>query len=229
MKCLVVDDDPLTCDTVESFLQRIGGIDYCLKVNDGTTALHLLATEAFDAVFLDLELPGVDGVSLLKALPRRTPVVVISASTAFGADSYGFDVVDYLVKPLEFARFAKAAVKLKNFRAEAPERTDQVTALFLREGSTIQRIDLTQLTYIEAQANYSRFVFDNGDAVMSLVALRKLEEMLPGQFVRIHRSYIVNVTRIRQIEGVQLSLGQVTLPVGQSYRSSLLEKLKVIN
>jgi DNA-binding response OmpR family regulator len=103
MKCLVVDDDPLTCDTVESYLQRIGGIDYCLKVNDGSTALHLLAADSFDAVFLDLELPGMDGVSLLKALPRQTSVVVISASVDFAAESYGFDVVDYLVKPLEFS------------------------------------------------------------------------------------------------------------------------------
>ncbi|MEZ5326699.1 MAG: LytTR family DNA-binding domain-containing protein [Verrucomicrobiales bacterium] len=229
MKCLVVDDDPLTCDTVESYLHRIGGIDYCIKVTDGTTALHLLAAEAFDAVFLDLELPGIDGVSLLKALPRKTPVVVISASTAFGADSYGFDVVDYLVKPLDFGRFAKAVIKLRNFQPGAPGRPDQMTSLFLRDGSTIQRIDLAKLTHIEAQANYSRFMFENGESVMGLVALRKLEEMLPDQFIRIHRSYIINVTSIRQIDGAQLSVGNVKLPVGQSYRNSLLEKLKVIN
>ena len=231
MRCLVVDDDPLTCDTVESYLQRIGGVDYCLKVNDGVTALHLLAAEKFDAVFLDLHLPGMDGISLLKALPDQTAVIVISASSDFGAESYGFGVVDYMVKPLEFGRFAKAAVKLKqrDFARRDVPRSENKDALFLRDGNTIQRIDLTELVYIEAQANYASFVFEHAKPVMSLLSLRRLEEMLPGQFVRIHRSYIVNATRIRQIEGPQLSLGQVTLPVGQSYRSSLLEKLKVIN
>lgn len=229
LKCLVVDDDPLSCDTVESFLERIGGIDYCLKVNDGTTALHILAAESFDAVFLDLELPGLDGISLLKAMPKRTPVVVISASSEFGADSYGFDIVDYLLKPLDFARFAKAVVKLKNFQASPPGRSEAPEALFLRDGTTIQRIDLAKLSHIEAQANYSRFVLEDGGAVMGLVTLRKLEEMLPSAFIRIHRSFIVNAGRIRQIEGTQLSLGKTKLPIGQSYRSSLLEKLRVIN
>lgn len=231
MKCLVIDDDPLTCDTVESFLKRIGGIDYCLKINDGTTALHLLAADAFDAVFLDLELPGMDGVSLLKALPKQTPVVVISASPEFGADSYGFDVVDYLVKPLEFSRFAKSVIKLKQRRAAASAAsTESATgSIFLREGSTIQRIDLTRLVYVEAQSNYALFVFDDGDTVMSLVSMRKLEDMLPQAFIRIHRSYIVNRTRIRHIDGSKLSLDAKSLPIGQSYREQLLEKLKVVN
>ena len=214
---------------VESYLERIGGVEFCLKVNDGTTALHLLAAESFDAVFLDLELPGVDGVSILKALPQKTPVVVISASSEFGADSYGFDVVDYLIKPLDFARFAKAFIKLKNLKVAAPVSGSSPAAIFLREGATIQRIDLEKLTHIEAQANYSRFVFDSGDAVMSLVTLSKLVDMLPADFVRIHRSYIVNVRRIRHIEGTQVNLETTSLPIGQSYRTSLLEKLKVIN
>jgi len=231
MKCLVVDDDPLTCDSVESFLQRIGGIDYCLKVNDGATALHLLAAGRFDAVFLDLQLPGMDGVSLLKALPGRTPVVVISASSEFGAESYGFDVVDYLVKPLEFGRFARAVVKLKEWQAARTDKPDaeKEDALFLRDGGKIQRIDLAKLIYVEAQSNYASFVFEVDKPVMSLLSLRKLEELLPAHFVRVHRSYIVNERRIRQIEGNQVSLGSVKLPIGQSFREALYEKLKVIN
>jgi two-component system LytT family response regulator len=231
MKCLVVDDDPLTCDMVESFLKRIGGIDYCLKVNDGTTALHLLATESFDAVFLDLELPGMDGVSLIKALPRQTSVVVISASASFGAASYAFDVVDYMVKPLEFTRFARAVVKLKEGHASTPATGQQKTkdVLFLREGTSIQRVDLSKIAYIEAQSNYALFVLDDGSSIMSLVSMRKLEKMLPEEFIRIHRSYMVNRSRISNIEGSKLTVNSKALPIGQSYRDLLMEKLKVIN
>ena len=229
MKCLVVDDDPLTCDLVESYLGQIGGIDYCLKVNDGATALHLLAAQPFDAVFLDLQLPGIDGVSLLKALPPNTPVVIISASADFGAESYQFDVIDYLIKPLEFARFAKAVLKLKNRTSQ--KTTPGEDSLFLKDSHTIHRIDLTRLLYIEAQGNYASFTFEGDKPVMSLMTLQKLIELLPPHFVRIHRSYIVNLRAIRQIEGSQLDPGpgHKKLPIGKSYRDTLHEKLKVIN
>lgn len=227
MRCLVVDDDPLTCDMVEAFLDRIGGIDYCLKVNDGSTALHLLAAERFDAVFLDLDLPGIDGISLLKALSQETQVVIISASAEFGAESYAFGIIDYLLKPLEFGRFAKAAIKLKKIRSSPAEAS--AGSIFLRDGSTLQRIDLAKLVYIEAQANYSRFVFEGGDAIMGLITLRKLESMLPSNFVRTHRSYIANLAQIRNVDGTQLSFDGTKLPIGQSYRAGLLDRLKVIN
>lgn len=229
MKCLVVDDDPLACDLVESYLEQIGGVDYCLKINEGSTALHLLATEPFDTVFLDLHLPGIDGVSLLKALPASTAVVIITASPDFGAESYQFDVVDYLVKPLDFSRFAKAMVKLKNRTSTTSEPTGHEDALFLKDSNTIHRIDLSELLYVEAQGNYASFVFSKSKPVMSLLTLQKLDSLLPSHFLRIHRSYIVNLRAIQQIEGNQLDLGQTKLPIGKSYRQILHEKIKVIN
>ncbi len=228
MKCLVVDDDPLTCDLVESYLGQIGGIDYCLKINDGSTALHLLAAENFDAVFLDLQLPGIDGVSLLKALPRDTAVVIISANADFGAESYQFDVVDYLIKPLEFSRFAKAVLKLKNRHTGESAPPDE--ALFLKDNATIHRIDLARLLYIESQGNYASFIFEHDKPVMTLMTLSKLTTLLPPHFVRTHRSYIVNLRAIRQIEGNQLDLGTAQkLPIGKSHRDDLHEKIKIIN
>jgi len=229
MKCLVVDDDHLTCDLVERYLNQIGGIDYCLKVNDGSTALHLLATEAFDAVFLDLHLPGIDGVSLLKALPGNTAVVIISASPDFGAESYQFDVVDYLIKPLDFSRFAKAVIKLKNRTAQ--DIPTHPGHLFIKDSATIHRIDLANLLYVEAQGNYASFIFEKAKPILSLLTLRKLGTLLPPHFIRIHRSYIANLRATRQIDGNQLDFGtgQKKLPIGKSYRDTLHEKLKVIN
>lgn len=227
MKCLIVDDDPLTCDTIESYLKRLGGLEYCLKADNGTTALHLLAAESFDAVFLDLELPGMDGPSLLRALPREVPVIVVSASKSFGADSYEFGIVDYLVKPIEFSRFAKAMVRLGERSSSSDDTTPR--ELFLRDGTTIQRIDLTELAYIQAKANYAEFVSTSGQTTMCLISMRRLEELLPDDFVRIHRSYLVSRQRIRRIEGNKVCLENSSLPIGQSYRTALLEKLGIAN
>ncbi|CAN5421414.1 LytTR family DNA-binding domain-containing protein [soil metagenome] len=236
MKCLIVDDDPVVCDTVEEFLRRVGGIDYCLKVGDGATALQLIAAEPFDAVFLDLDLPGIDGVSLLGSLPTRAPVVVISASDDFGAQSYDFGVVDYLVKPLAFPRFAKAVARLRSQAPPAPQAPAPAAMaqagpgeIFLREGARIQRIDLERVLYVKAESNYASFVFADGKSVMSLVSMRRLEDLLPQDFVRIHRSYLVRRQQISQIEGSNAVVGGRRLPIGQSYRAALVDKLGVIN
>ena len=113
MRYLIADDDPLVCETVESFLSRLGDTTFCLVAGDGLTALQLLTAGGIDAVFLDLDLPGLDGASVLKALGGEVPVVVISASAAFGAASYEFRVADYLLKPLTFPRFVQAVARLR--------------------------------------------------------------------------------------------------------------------
>lgn len=230
MKCLVVDDDPLACEIIEEFLGRLGGVDYCLKLGDGATALHVLAAETFDVVFLDLELPGIDGASLLAALPGRTPVVVVSASPDFGAKSYEFGIVDYLVKPITFSRFAKAMARVgASASASQPLPAAGDGAIFLRDGTHIQRIDLEEVECVQAQSNYVSFILRNGHSIMSLVSMAKLEEILPDDFIRIHRSHIVSRKRISRIEGGKVIVGKQSLPIGDSYRAKLLERLGVIN
>ncbi|MCB1099718.1 MAG: response regulator transcription factor [Verrucomicrobiae bacterium] len=229
MKCLVIDDDPLACEIIEGFLARLGGVEYCLKLGDGAIALHIIAAEDFDVVFLDLDLPGVDGVSLLLSLPTRVPVVIVSASPDFGAKSYEFGIIDYLLKPFDFPRFAKAMGRVTAAAAtRQPVTSPADGVIFLREGGKIQRIDLNEVECVRAQSNYVSFVLDGGQRIMSLVSMAKLEEILPHDFVRIHRSYIVNRNRIARIEGNKAIVGELSLPIGDSFRSRLLERLSVI-
>ena len=230
MKCLVIDDDPLACEVIEEFLAKLGGVDYCLKLGDGATALHVIVAESFDVVFLDLDLPGVDGISLIHALPTRMPVVVVSANPDFGAQSYEFGIIDYLVKPFDFPRFAKAMARVAasaSSRQQVPSSVDGV--IFLRDGTSIQRIDLSDVDCVQAQSNYVSFLLGCGQTVMSLVSMAKLEEILPDDFVRIHRSYIFSGRKILSIKGSKVIVGQHSLPIGNSYRARLLERLRVIN
>lgn len=232
MKCLVVDDDPLVCETVESFLSRAGGVEYCLKASDGLTALNLLSTGSFDVVFLDLQMPELDGESLLRALPKDLPVVVISASSAFGAKSYDFNVADYLVKPLEFSRFLQALQKVKSRTRPAASSGANASIeggeIFVKDGTRIQRVDLSRLLFVKAEANYADFVSEEG-SFLSLLSLKRLEELLPDPFVRIHRSYIINRRRISRIEDGHVVIGAHKLPIGESYRDDLIRKLGIVN
>lgn len=241
MRFLVVDDDPLVCETVESFLGRIEGVDYCLKAGDGVTALSLLSGGGIDAAFLDLQLPGLDGISLIASLPRDLPLVIISASEEFGARSYAFNVVDYLVKPLEFPRFLQAVQRLKDRRipprpADGEESSVSASQrpmaagreLFVKDGTRIVRIELEKLQILRAESNYVEFI-STDSSVLSLISMKRLEEILPEDFIRIHRSYFVNRAHLAKIEEGSVHVGKHRLPISQGYKDELLKRLRIIN
>jgi two-component system, LytTR family, response regulator len=229
MKCLIVDGDPLVCETAESFLSRTTAVETCLKVHDGPAALNLIAAGGIDAVFLDLHIPDLGGEALLRALPRAIAVVVMSTSGDFGARSYDYDVVDYLLKPLEISRFMRAVEKL---RLRMPRHEDRAgtTApdeIFVKDGTRLERIDLGKLLFIKAEANYSNFIFPDR-SVLSLMSLKKLEESLSTRFQRVHRSYIVNREHISSVEGDRLGVGPHKVPIGESYRDAVRRNLKTL-
>jgi len=200
--------------------------------------LQLLSGGGLDAAFLDLELPGLDGASLLGSLPREVPVVIISASRDFGARSYDFCVVDYLVKPLEFPRFYQAVQKLKE-RLTPPRvmAGESVVAerqgvggreLFVKDGTRIVRLDLDKLQLLRAESNYVEFVSEEG-SILSLISMKRLEEILPEEFIRIHRSYFINRAHLSKIEDGHVYVGRHKLPISQGYKEELMRRLRVIN
>jgi two-component system, LytTR family, response regulator len=228
MKCLVADDDPLVCETVEAWLQGVDGVEFCLKANDGLTALNLVSTGDIDLVFLDLQMPGLDGETLLRAMPKALPVVVISASEAFGAKSYEYGVLDYLVKPLDQGRFYKAVQKARESHALRNAHPPEQDVIFVRDGAQLVKIELDRILYIKAEANYVSFVGPN-QQVMSLMSMKRAEELLSSQFVRIHRSWIVNWRKIDRVETGQVVIGGKKIPVGENYKDSLSARLNAVN
>ena len=231
MRYLIADDDPLVCETLESFLQRLEDTTFCLVAGDGLTALQLLTAGGIDALFLDLDLPGLDGPAVLKALGGEVPVVVVSASAAFGAASYEFRVADYLLKPLTFPRFAQAVTRLREARAARQMSTGPAVPamdakdLFVKEGTRIVRVPLSQLLLVKSEANYVEFILPEG----SVMSMKKLEETLPSDFVRAHRSYIVNWRKISRIEDGVAVIGKHRVPLGESYRDGLLARLPMLS
>lgn len=229
MKYLVADDDPLVCETVDAFLQRLDDTEFCLKAGDGLTALQVLSAGGIDAVFLDLQMPGLNGPDVLRALPRDIPIVLISASAEFGAESYEFQVTDYLVKPLAFPRFAQAVAKVREkLASKDPARTaGPMREVFVKDGTRLVRVVFDDLILLKAEANYVEFV-STDSSVLSLGSIGKLEQQLPPEFIRAHRSYIVNVRHITKVEGFTLFLGKHSVPIGESYRDALLARLPVL-
>ena len=229
MTYLVADDDPLVCETVESFLQRLDDTEFCLKVGDGLTALQVLSAGGIDGVFLDLQMPELNGPDVLRALPRDIPIVLISASAEFAAQSYEFQVADYLVKPLTFPRFAQAVTRIREKVAakDAARGTAPLREVFVKDGTKLVRVVMDDLMLLKADANYVEFV-SKDSSILRLMTIGRLETQLPPEFIRAHRSYIVNIRHITKIEGNTVWLGKHSVPVGESYRDALLARLPVL-
>jgi len=223
---LIVDDDPLVGLTLKHFLEKADGVVSSTEVTDGAAALRAFAQGTFDIVFLDLELPEVDGRSVLKAVPPGLPVIIVSSHTDFGAGSYEFDVVDYLVKPLEYSRFHRAWQK---FKTRARQRSTPTTGtIVVRDGTRLVQLALANLLFVEAESNYTRFV-SSDRSLLSLVSLKQLESMLPAEFIRVHRSYIVNSRLIEQIEGTTIKIGTHKVPIGETYREEVLRRFSPVS
>jgi DNA-binding LytR/AlgR family response regulator len=177
-------------------------------------------------VFLDLELPELDGRRVLEALKPGLPVIVVTAHTDFAARAFDFDVVDYLVKPPEFSRFCRAWEKFLGRRSETPKPKERT--IVVRDGTRLVQIALDQLQFLQSESNYTRLVC-RGRSLLTLASLKQLGETLPSEFMRVHRSYIINTRLIHHIEGSTMRIGEHNIPIGETYREEVLKRFTPVN
>ena len=237
MTGLLVDDDPLVVQAIEHFVEKSELVGACRYAGDVAAAVNMLSAGRFDFVLLDLHLPDQPGQSVLGAVPAETAVIVVSSDPDFGAGSYAYpNIIDYLVKPIDFVSFHRALARASEFRgnvgqSDAPAagegRRGQV--IFVKSGNEVVRVALDEVRYVKAEANYVSFHF-GGDTrpVMALVSLKKVGDQLPGQFLRAHRSYIVNRAHIERFDGREVQLAGAAIPVGDAFRAEFLRRLGVV-
>lgn len=228
MKCLIIDDDALMRDMISHFAAKVDFIEYCIQCENGADALNLLAVQNFDLIFLDIDMPEISGMDLLRNLPQPVPVIIITSSPEFALESYEYQVADYLLKPVSYARFHKAVQKV--YRQEtAPKPTPILKSeeIFIKDGHNLVKLVLKDVLYIEAVSNYVSFK-TTAKNYLALMSLQKLEESLPDNFVRIHRSFMVNINRIDRVEANTILVGEVPLPVSSSYKDKLMAKLNLL-
>ncbi|GEM_PF-1298959 len=225
MRILIADDDPLSADLLRAHCLRLDPAAQVVHATDGAQALALVRdATAWDFLLLDLNMPQMDGRTLLEAIGERVPVIIVTGDPAFALDAYRYHVRDYLVKPVTFERFASAWRALERpavLRKTAPAPGNIV---FVRSGSDIVQVDLAEVRYVKSESNYVRFVLDGRD-VTSLMNMKDLEQKLPGTFARVHRSYIVNLRHIEKLDTNDIKVGRDLIPVSGTYRQSLLAQL----
>ncbi|AOW19789.1 LytR/AlgR family response regulator transcription factor [Urechidicola croceus] len=227
MKCLIVDDDPLICDLLFFFCEKIQEITSVTKTESGFEAVNLISETNYDIIFLDFNLPDITGKELLNIISQSTAVVMVTSHKEFALDSYNYNqIVDYLVKPIDFSLFFRGFQKAKSFNENNKQTSS--AKIFIKDSNKFVHIDLTEVHFFKSEGNYISVVFEN-KKILTLMSMKDLELKLPQQFQRVHRSYIINLNAIDVIDSNSIKIGQNEIPISQSYEKVLHQKIHFLN
>lgn len=227
-KCLIIDDDPLICDLIKHFCSKLGWTDSCWSVETGNQAIQAMSSQSFDLIFLDYNLPDFTGKELLSFISNDTAVIMITTEEAFGAESYDFpQIIDFLIKPVSLERFMKGIAKYNNRLQEKKEPTKSKNQILVKDGNANVVLKVDEIKYIKSESNYVQFNTTT-KKVMSLMRLKQLDNDLPDKFIRIHKSYIVNIDFLESISADDLIIANEKLPIGATYKDALNQKISAL-
>lgn len=223
INCIIVDDEPIAQDIIEEYINEVDSLRLLAKCPNALAAAELCRSNKVDLMFLDIEMPQLDGLSFLRTLQKKPLVVLTSAYRKYALDGFEMDVTDYLLKPVSQERFLKCINKV--FTRFTPG-SSEIDYIFLKVDGKMVKVVIQDIRYIEGLNNYVK-IFTNKGVLVSYQKLSYLEEILPQEaFRRAHRSYIINLHQITAYTSQEVELEDVSLPIGAKHRESLLDALK---
>lgn len=232
--CIVVDDEPLAQRVLEKYISSLSSLKLLKKCNNALEAMTFLHENKVDIMFLDIKMPELTGMELLKTLTHPPKIIITTAYSQYAVQSYEFSVIDYLLKPFSFERFLKAVNKVINpemgktgILSSNPEPVQDF--IFLRADKIDHKIFYSQIKYIEGCGNYIK-VFTDNKVHMVAETMTAIEQNLPKElFLRTHKSFIVSIKKIEQIEGNMIRIGKDYIPIGNYYKMRVNEILDKYN
>lgn len=235
MNCIIVDDDKLSVKIIQEFVERNKELTLLGTFSTAVEALAILnspLSQPVDLIFLDIEMPQMSGIEFLEALNVVPQVIIYSSQEKYALESYEYDVTDYLLKPVDYERFTKAVDKAKERVEQKEPLKKESTEIFIKNNSSLVRLKYDDILWVEAMENY--VVLNTYTAKYTIhFTMKALSEKLPeDKFMRVHRSFIVNFTKVKSIEDNMLMVvaDKITkaIPVGKSYRDKLMNDINII-
>ena len=234
MRCIAVDDEPLALKKLTGYISRVPFLKLIASCQDAFEVMKLLSEEEVDLIFLDINMPDLTGLELARSLVVKPLIIFTTAYSEYAIEGFKLDAIDYLLKPFEFHDLLKAADKARKYiefrHATASEnesvQPDNKNPLFVKADYKVIRINISDIKYIEGMSDYVRIFMDGEQKPgMTLLSMKKIEERLPPQqFMRVHRSYIVNLQKIMEISRLRIIFdNNVCIPVGDSYKDNFLD------
>lgn len=216
MRCIAVDDEPFALELISVYIQKTPFLEFVKGFTNPFKAMSFLSKTPIDLVFLDIQMPELSGIDLLKSLSLVPKVIFTTAFAEFGAESYEFNAVDFLLKPVKYDRFLKAVNKINSIASATTEQ--QKDTILIKSGSQIFRIAIADILYVEGAGNYMIFYTKSG-RIITLLPMSEILKMLPTKtFIRIHKSYIVSLAHVEIIEKARVLINKIAIPIGNTYR-----------
>ena len=229
MKCLVVDDDELSRGILEDLISDTSSLELVASCDDPIKAFNIIKESKIDLLFLDIEMPKMDGISMLKALSPLPQVILVTSHDEYAVESHEYDVTDFVKKPISTARFLKAVEKAnKRFNTDASLFTTKGETIFIKSDSKLVQINTHKIFWIEALGNYMRVITEDGKYTI-LSTMKDVANKLPSdEFVRVHRSFIVRLDKIESIEDNYIVINNNQINIGKAYKEGLSGKLNLL-
>lgn len=227
LNCWIVDDEPLALSLLESYVQKTSFLRLTGKYSNAVSAMRHIGEKKVDLLFLDIQMPGINGMELARTLSHHTRVIFTTAFSEYALEGYKVSALDYLLKPFSFDEFLAAARKALEWFEMAVAKPDAETmhekekvGIFVKSEYRLVHVIYDDILYIEGLKDYVKIYTENDSKpILSLMSLKQLEEELPGdRFMRVHRSYIIHRNKINSINKNRIILGTKQIPVGETYR-----------
>ena len=231
IKCAIVDDEPLAVELLASYVKKIPFLELSGKYSNATDALQGITENPVDLLFLDIQMPELNGLELSKMIPETTRVVFTTAFNQYAVDGFRVNALDYLLKPISYADFLEACnkamqwfqlVQQQDEQATPTAEKEEIKSIFVKSEYKLLQINLDDIRYIEGLKDYVKIYTEQSPhPILSLMNMKAIEQMLPAsRFIRVHRSFIVQKSKIREIERNRIVFGDVYIPIGDSYKQA---------
>jgi DNA-binding LytR/AlgR family response regulator len=232
MRCLIIDDEPLARELLESYLAKIEELKLVKSCSNALEAFTFLQEKPIDLIFLDIEMPQASGIELLRSLKNKPAVILTTAYREYAFEAYDLDVVDYMLKPINFDRFLRGIGKIKQLKpydssgeVAIPNSSFEEAYLYMKENREMKKVYLKDILYIESLRDYVRVKMTNKE-IITYQKISYLEQKLPQQkFIRIHRSFMIALDKVRAFSQNNVRINNIDLPIGRNYKQAVLKVL----
>ena len=227
LTCAIIEDDPVSMSVIQGLAEKTGLFQSISCLDSSSKAVGWLIDNPVDLIFLDVEMPDLTGLELLKSLTNKPAIIIISSNPKYAVDAFEYSVTDFLLKPVkDYVRFLTAVNKVKFKDRTDDKRPDE--ELFVKVDSLLMKLNFDDIIWVEASGDYIKIqTIDKVQVVYS--TLKKMEEKLPQhKFVRVHRSFLVNISKITNIDSTNLEINKKIIPISGTYKDDLLKRISVL-
>lgn len=231
MKCILVDDNKLARMALKQLVSQVPNLDLIAECNDAPEALSQIHSNGVDLLLLDIEMPGMSGIDLIKKLSNNKPLIIFTtAKTGYAVEAFELSVIDYLVKPITLPRLKQAVDKAQETLDSKKQevKVEEQGFVFVKDNGVLKRISIDDILFLEAMGDYVKVHTAQKFHVVH-ATLKSIEEKLPSsKFLRVHRSYIVAINKIDYIQEGTISIGKTTIPVADTHKTNLNKRLNLL-